>query len=77
MAVRLAAMLPPMDAMSGVTVVPMLEPSTNAQERSKSIHPLLHIMRVMAKVAALDCITIVSMRPTNVNISTDPNPMEV
>ena len=76
-AVRFAAMFPPMDAMSGVMVVPMLDPRTSAHERSKSIHPLLHMMRVMANVAALDCMTMVTMMPTNVNMSTEPNPMEV
>ncbi len=77
MAVRLAATFPPIDAMSGVMVVPMLEPSTSAHDRSKSIQPLLHMMSVMANVAALDWMTIVSIMPTNVNISTETKPIEV
>ena len=58
-------------------VVPILEPSTKAQARSKVIHPLLHMMRVMANVAADDWMTIVTIKPTRQKISTEPKPIEV
>ncbi len=75
-AVRLAATFPLMEASRGVIVVPMFEPSTSAQAKGKSIHPLEHIMRVMAKVAAELWMTMVSTRPTRQKISTEPNPIE-
>ena len=76
MAVRFAATFPLIDARMGVMVVPMLEPNTRAHARSKSIHPLEHIIRVMAKVAADDCMIIVSTRPTRAKMHTDPKPIE-
>ena len=76
MAVRLAATFPLIDASSGVMVVPMLEPSTSAQARSKVIQPLLHIMSVMANMAAELWIIIVTTMPTRQKISTEPNPIE-
>ena len=74
---RFAATFPLMEARRGVTVVPMFEPRMRAQERSKSIHPFEHIISVIANVAADDCITIVTTSPTNMNISTDPKPIEL
>ena len=71
----LAARLAPSEASSGVMVVPMLLPSTMAQAMSKGIHPLVAITSTMAKVAALDCITSVTTRPTVRKMSTDQNPM--
>ena len=76
MAVRLAATLPLIEASSGVTVVPILEPSTRAQARSKVIHPLEHMISVMAKVAADDWMTMVTTMPTRQKMSTLPNPIE-
>lgn len=76
MAVRLAATLPLIEASSGVTVVPMFEPSTSAHARSNVIHPLLHIISVMANIAAELWIIIVTTTPTRQNISTDPKPIE-
>ena len=76
MAARLAATLPLMDASSGVMVVPMLLPSTRAQASSNVIQPLLHMMRVMANVAADDCMTIVTTMPTSTNSSTEAMPID-
>ena len=76
MAVRLAATLPLIDASRGVMVVPMLEPSTSAQARGKSIHPLEHMISVMANVAAELWMIMVTNRPTRVKISTELKPIE-
>lgn len=77
MAVRFAATLPLNDARIGVMVVPMLEPSTMAHDRSNPIQPFEHMISVMANVAADDCMIIVSTRPTSRKMHTDPKPMEV
>ena len=73
---RLAATLPLIDASSGVIVVPILLPSTTAQARSKEIHPLVHMISTMAKVAADDWITAVMIMPTNINRSTEAKPID-
>ena len=73
---RFAATLPLIDARIGVIVVPILLPSTSAQARSKVIQPLLHMISVMANVAADDWITMVTMMPTAVNISIDRMPRD-
>jgi hypothetical protein len=75
-AVRLAATLPLIDARRGVMVVPIFEPSTRAQARSKVIHPLLHMIRVMANMAADDWIIMVTSIPTRQKIRTEPKPIE-
>ena len=65
-----------MEAKSGVMVVPILLPSTTAQARSKEIHPLVHMIRTMAKVAADDWMTAVSIMPTKRKSSTEPKPID-
>ena len=77
MAVRRAARLPLREARIGVMVVPMLPPRMTAQPKAKDIQPCDHMMRVMAKVAADDCTTMVRMMPTAKNISTDQMPKAV
>ena len=70
-------MLPPSDASSGVMVVPKLLPSTIAHDMSNGIQPLVAIISTMANVAALDCITIVTSKPTPKKMSIDQNPIDV
>ncbi|CCX43962.1 unknown [Prevotella sp. CAG:1031] len=69
---RFAAVFPLSEARIGVIVVPIFEPSTMAQLKSKPIHPFEHIISVMAKVAADDWIIIVSTTPTSMKIQTEP-----
>ena len=71
MAVRLAATLPLIEASNGVMVVPMFEPSTKAQAKSKVIQPLVHIISTIAKVAADDWMMAVTIMPTRANSSTE------
>ena len=74
-AVRFAATFPLIDARIGVIVVPIFEPSTSAHARSKVIHPFVHIISVIANVAADDCITIVNTMPTARNINIEDMPI--
>ena len=55
-------------------VVPTFSPSTMAAAMGKSIHPLEHMIRVSAMVAADDCTTTVSRIPMNTKRSTDHSP---
>ena len=72
---RFAATLPLSDARIGVMVVPMFEPRTSAHARSNVIQPLVHIISVMANVAADDWMTIVTTRPTRVKMSMERRPI--
>ena len=73
----LASALPPSDASSGVILVPMLAPSTMAQAMSNEIQPLAAMMSTMAKVAALDWMTMVTIQPTSVKNRMDKKPIDV
>jgi hypothetical protein len=74
--VRFALTFPLNDANNGVIVVPTADPSTIAQAKSKPIHPLANITKQIANVAAELCITMVTAKPTNQNMSTDPKPID-
>ena len=77
MAARRACVLPVMAARLAVMVVPMFSPSTKAAPNSKEIHPLAHMMRVMAIVAADACTIMVSTVPMRTNRMTEKKPMSV
>ena len=60
-----------------VMVVPIFSPKTNAAPNSKLIHPLAHIINVMAIVAAEACTIIVRMVPMSTNSRMEKKPMSV
>jgi len=60
-----------------VMVVPMFSPSTSAAPSSKLIHPLAHIINVMAIVAAEACTIMVSIVPIKTKRITEKYPISV
>ena len=60
-----------------VMVVPMFSPNTSAAPSSKLIHPLAHIINVMAIVAAEACTIMVSIVPIKTKRITEKYPISV
>ena len=76
-AARRACVLAVNAARLAVIVVPIFSPNTKAAPSSKLIHPLAHIISVMAMVAAEACTIMVSSVPINTNSKTEKKPMSV